>query len=180
VKWIFALGLMLMLPGPASAQAVGADCVALPTDAERLACFEQLYAQSESPATIEPLVVQSEHPIPAAPSGRENATMTIACETDLLTVRFRFAGQVLTPNGSRTGIGLQRDLRADQIVSLPPSSDGEELLITGPDAGTFLRSLQGVTMLTVRVTPFSYRPLLVRFRVADLQAQFTPLIDTCG
>jgi len=174
-----ALPALLLGATPASSQTDGASCAAIANDTERLACYDSVF-RAGSGADAQAVVIQSQQLIPAVPSGRGNATMTIACEAGELVVRFGFAGNVLAPTGSNTGISLQRDLLRAQAMILPPNENGTELLIRGNDQVVgFLNSLEGITNLGARVTPASSRSLNVRFRVDAVPQQVAPVIAAC-
>jgi hypothetical protein len=174
-----ALPALLLSAVPAFAQSEAESCAVLANDAERLACYDGIFRTGSSDA-VEAAVFQSEQLIPAVPTGRGNATMTVACEVGELVVRFGFAGNVLAPTGSNTGISLQRDLLRAQAMTLPPNANGTELLIRGNDTViSFFNSLEGVTNLGARVTPANSRSLNVRFRVEDLAQQVAPVIAGC-
>lgn len=163
----------------AHAQENAASCIAIGNDQERLACYDALFRQATE--TSSSVMLQSEQTIPASPSGRDYARMTIACQADGLVVRFAFAGNVLTQTGSNVGISLQRDLSRATALSLPTSANNTELIMRGtPQVTAFLASLQGANNLTARVTPASSRSLNVRFRVADITSQVAPVLAACS
>lgn len=181
---VVALTLAMLAPGTSVlAQQGGAECAAIPADAERLACYDGLFRAGAPVAAVpdgEAVVLQSEQLIPARPTGRGNATMIIACEPEGLTIRFAFAGNVLSATGSNTGISLQRDLLRAEARTLPPSSNGTELIMSGDaEVRAFLDSLLGVTNLGARVTPANARSLNVRFRVTELETQVAPVLAAC-
>jgi type VI secretion system protein VasI len=161
---------MLMAPAaPALAQS-GAQCAALVDDVERLACYDALF---RTPAGTEQL-------IPARPSGRAPATITVSCQANVLQVAFGFAGNTMSALGRDTGITLQYDLTR-RSSTLPVNSDNTAVLIDNTrDALAFVDSLAGVTNLTVRVTPASTRSLSVRFRVDAFAQEVAPVIAACG
>ena len=108
----------------------------------------------------------SEQLIPARPSGRAPATMTVACAAGTLNVVFGFAGNTMSALGNDAGITLQLDLQAARSRTLPANADNTALVINNTrDAAAFLDTLEGATNLTVRVTPVNSRSLSVRFRV---------------
>lgn len=164
-----------------SAQTTGADCAAIADDGQRLACYDALFRNgSPADAADAPVVIQSQTLIPAQPAGREPATMTFSCDAGELELRFGFAGNLLSATGSSTGITFTRDLSGDQVMTLPPSDNGTELIMS-PTArvASFLDWLRGGTNVTVRVTPASNRSLSVRFRIAELQTELAPLLQSC-
>lgn len=174
-----ALPALLIPTVPAFSQSEAESCAAIADDTERLACYDGIF-RSAATASSESVVLQSQQLIPAVPSGRGNATMTIACENGGLVVRFGFAGNVLSATGSNTGISLQRDLLRAQALVLPPDPTGTQLVIEGNRTVIdFLNSLQGVTNLGVRVTPANARSLNVRFQVSELPQQVAPIISAC-
>jgi hypothetical protein len=174
-----SLGLAFV-PGTVAAQSTGTTCAVVADDMERLACYDAIFLDQDPAAEGETVVIRSEQLIPAVPTGRGNATMTVACNAGELSVRFGFAGNVLAPTGSNTGISLQRDLLRAEARTLPPNDAGTELVIAGNrDVITFLNSLQGVTNLGARVTPANSRSLNVRFRVVGIVEQVRPLVSTC-
>lgn len=174
-----ALPALLIPTVPAFSQSEAESCAAIGNDTERLACYDGIFRAGASGNT-EAVVLQSQQLIPAFPSGRGNATITIACEASGLVVRFGFAGNVLSATGSNTGITLQRDLLRAQALVLPPDPTGTQLVIAGNQAVVdLLNSLQGITNLGVRVTPASARSLNVRFQVSELPRQVAPVIAAC-
>ena len=171
---------MLMAPAaPALAQS-GAQCAALADDVERLACYDALFrtpAGTDAPLSV---VLESEQLIPARPSGRAPATITVSCQANVLQVAFGFAGNTMSALGRDTGITLQYDLTR-RSSTLPVNSDNTAVLIDNTrDALAFVDSLAGVTNLTVRVTPASTRSLSVRFRVDAFAQEVAPVIAACG
>ena len=178
---VLALPVLLGLAAPAVAQ-TGAQCAAIDNDAERLICYDDVF-RSDNPveAVGESVTLQSEQLIPARPSGRAPATITVFCEADILKVAFGFAGNSMSALGSDTGITLQYDLQRARSSTLPVNQDNTAILIDNTrDARTFLDGLIGATNLTVRVTPATTRSLSVRFRVADFADEVAPVIAACG
>ncbi|MET3896912.1 hypothetical protein ABIB57_000836 [Devosia sp. UYZn731] len=175
---VLALLLLPLLPAtPAFAQSNGAACAAMTDDPERLACYDAIFrAAPGDPASS--VSFNSEQLIPARPSGRQAAVMTVACSAKVLSVKFAFAGNTMSPIGGDAGISLQLDLQAARNLTLPTTDANTALLVTR-DAKTFLDSFQGATNLTVRVTPVSTRSLTVRFRVQGLDEALAPVIAAC-
>jgi hypothetical protein len=175
---VLALLFLPLLPAtPAFAQANGATCAAIAGNPERLACYDAIFRAAPRDAA-ESVSFNSEQLIPARPSGRQPAVMTVACYAKVLSVKFSFAGNTMSPIGGDAGISLQLDLQAARNLTLPTTDANTALLVTR-DARTFLDSFQGATNLTVRVTPVSSRSLTVRFRVADLDEAIAPIIAAC-
>ena len=172
---------MLMTPAaPALAQS-GAQCAAIGDDAERLACYDALFRNSASVDAPMGVTLESEQLIPAHPSGRAPATITVFCEANVLQVAFAFAGNTMSALGRDTGITLQYDLARARSSTLPVNADNTAILIDNTaDAMAFLDGLIGATNLTVRVTPASTRSLSVRFRVDAFAQEVAPVIAACG
>jgi invasion protein IalB len=175
---VLALLLMPMLPAaPVLAQANGASCAAIADNPERLACYDAIFRATPADAGTS-VSFNSEQLIPARPSGRQPAVMTVACAADALSVKFAFAGNIMSPIGADAGITLQLDLQAARTLTLP-TTDGNTALVITRDAKTFLDSLEGASNLTVRVTPVSTRSLTVRFRVEGLDEAVAPIVAAC-
>ena len=165
---------------PAFAQSGAAQCTTIATDAERLACFDAAFAAGPA---AEPLsvVLQSEQLIPARPSGRQPATITVSCAADVLSVAFAFAGNTMSALGNDAGITLQNDLQAARSRTLPVNADNTAVLLNNSrDSLAFLQGLGGVTNLTVRVTPVNSRSLSVRYRVDSFVGEVAPVVEACG
>lgn len=178
---IFGLVLpaLLAISLPAAAQTAG-QCAAIGEDAERLACYDALFRDGTVPATGEAVVLQSEQLIPAHPSGRAPATVTISCQANSLQVAFGFAGNRLSSLGRDIGVTLQYDLQR-RSSTLPVSADNTAILINNtPDSLAFIDALAGVNNLTVRVTPVTTRTLSVRFQVDDLASKVAPVVAACS
>src|SRR5690606_35758971 len=168
-------------PPAAMAQQAGAQCVGIEADAERLACFDAAFSATPAADGEAMVVLESEQLIPARPSGREPATITVACSEDVLTVAFGFAGNTMSALGRDAGITWQLDLQAGRSRTLPVNSENTAILLDNTaDALSFLQSLEGVTNLTVRVTPVNSRSLSVRYRVDEFGAQVAPVRAACG
>lgn len=178
--FILALLVLLGLAGPSQAQS-GAQCAPIDNDAERLVCYDEIFRPGGIVPEATSVTLQSEQLIPARPSGRAPATITVFCEADVLKVAFGFAGNSMSALGSDTGITLQYDLQRARSSTLPVNEDNTAILIDNTrDARSFLDGLIGATNLTVRVTPATTRSLSVRFRVADFAEEVAPVIATCG
>ena len=131
----------------------------------------------------EPLsvVLQSEQLIPARPSGRQPATITVSCAAEVLNVAFAFAGNTMSALGNDAGITLQNDLQAARSRTLPVNADNTAVLLNNSrDSLAFLQGLEGVTNLTVRVTPVNSRSLSVRYRVDSFVGEIAPVVEACG
>ncbi len=177
---LLALPLLLVSPIPAAAQS-GAQCAAIAEDGERLACYDGVFRSEAGRDAGTSVTLQSEQLIPARPSGREPATITISCEADGLQVAFRFAGNTMSIAGNDTGLTLQYDLQRARSSTLPVDDDNTAVLINNPrEAAAFVDGLQGATNLTVRVTPASTRSLNVRFNVSNFDQEVAPVVSACA
>ena len=166
---------------PVLAQSGVAQCTAIATDADRLVCYDALFLGPEGNADALSVTLQSEQLIPARPSGRAPATMTVSCETGVLRVAFGFAGNTMSALGRDAGITLQYDLQAGRSRTLPVNAENTAILLnTSTEAATFLDGLNGATNLTVRVTPVNSRSLSVRFRVDSFAAEVEPVVAACS
>ena len=175
------LPLLLASPTIVHAQSEPAACSALANDAERLRCYDGFFRQGSVSSDGLSIQLQSQQLVPARPSGRAPATVTVACEAGELTVAFSFAGNLLSALGNDTGITLQYDLQAARSRTLPVNETNTALVIDNTvDSLSFLRGLVGATNLTVRVTPANSRSLSVRFRVDEFTSDVEPVIAACG
>ena len=169
---------------PALAQASapdGAQCVEIVPDAERLACYDQTFGRVSKEAGSLTAQLMSEQLIPARPSGRAPAVITLACQSGTLTVSFAFAGNLLSALGNDAGLTLQYDLQAARSRTLPVNADNTAIVIDNtPDAQAFLDALEGATNLTARITPVNSRSLSVRFRVDQFASQIAPVRAACA
>jgi type VI secretion system protein VasI len=172
---------MLLAPAaPALAQS-GAQCGIVADDVERLACYDALFRTSAATDAPVGVTLESEQLIPARPSGRAPATITVFCEANTLQVAFAFAGNTMSALGRDTGITLQYDLARARSSTLPVNADNTAILIDNTaDAMAFLDGLAGATNLTVKVTPASTRSLSIRFRVDAFAQEVAPVIAACG
>jgi type VI secretion system protein VasI len=172
---------LLLLPVfPATAQS-GAQCAAITADAERLACYDSVYRTVAGSTEGASVVLESNQLIPARPSGRAPATITVSCTANELQVAFGFAGNTMSSLGRDIGLTLQYDLQRARSSTLPVNADNTAVLIDNtPDALAFIAALEGATNLTVRVTPATTRSLNVRFDVENFDDAVAPVVESCG
>jgi hypothetical protein len=184
VKLLPVLALLPLLTfsaAPAMAQTIGSQCTTIAADAERLACFDAAFAAPAVPEGTAQVVLQSEQLIPARPTGRQPATITVACDNGVLSIAFGFAGNLISALGRDVGLTTQSDLQAARSRTLLVNPDNTAVMISNTrDAVAFLDGLAGTTNLTVRVTPVTSRSLSVRYRVSDIADQVAPVRAACG
>lgn len=180
IKGFVALTLLgAMFAAPAFAQS-GAQCAAIPDDGERLACYDGVFRTGSTGAEALSVSFESAQLIPARPSGRQPATMTVACEAGNLSVAFAYAGNTMSALGRDAGITLQVDLQSPRSRTLLVNADNTALVIGNTaDAVAFLDTLAGAQNLTTRVTPVNSRSLSVRFSLAGVLEQIEPVRAAC-
>jgi hypothetical protein len=165
----------------AQAQSGIAQCTAITADVERLVCYDALFLGAGGNAETVSVVLESEQLIPARPTGRAPATMTVSCQAGVLRVAFGFAGNTMSALGRDAGITLQYDLQAGRSRTLPVNAENTAILLdTTADSASFLDGLNGATNLTVRVTPVNSRSLSVRFRVDSFVEEVAPVVAACS
>lgn len=175
---LLVLPLLVVPSAPAFAQS-GAQCAPIASAEERLACYDAVFRLDPSAVATSSAVVESEQLIPARPSGRAPATITISCEAKGLQIAFGFAGNNISALGRDAGLTLQYDLQR-RSSTLPVNADNTAILIDNPrDARAFVDSLAGVTNLTLRMTPANTRTLSVRFQVDAILQAAEPVVATC-
>ncbi len=175
------LPMIALAAPPALGQSAASQCTAIASDSERLACFDAAFAGEAADPAGAQVVFQSEQLIPARPNGRQPATITVACDTGVLSVAFAFAGNTMSALGNDAGITWQFDLQAARSRTLPVNATNTAIVLDNTaDALAFIRSLEGATNLTVRVTPVNSRSLSVRYRVDDFAAQVAPTVAACS
>lgn len=178
---IAAAGSPALAQSPERMLASASQCTAFVSDQERLACYDRIFNPDPDAEGALSVTLDSEQLIPARPTGRAPATITVSCEAGNLSVAFGFAGNTLSSLGRDVGLTLQYDLQRARSNTLPVSADNTEVLIdNSQDALGFLDGLAGATNLTARVTPANSRSLSVRFRVVDFDAQVAPVVAACS
>jgi len=161
------------------AQQSGASCASIGDDAERLACYDSVFRGSTGLAQDE-IVIISTGLIPAIPTGREPATMTVACVEGEVQVRFDFARQQLS-SGAFVPLSFQLDQSGSMLQTLPTAPDNRSAhFANAQDTEAFLDSLLGGTNLRVRVTPLRQRSLALTFRLTETAADIAALRAACG
>lgn len=178
---VLALLPLLFLSAPALGQSDGAQCAGIQNGVERLACYDGLFRPGAAPTGALEAVLESTQLIPARPSGRGPATLTVRCEAGDLSIRFGFAGNTLSALGNDAGLTLQYDLQSDRSRTLPVDASNTALIIGDKaEASAFVDSLAGATNLTARVTPVNSRSLSVRFRVDSFVQEAQAVRDGCS
>lgn len=165
---------------PAFAQS-GAQCAAIGTDPERLACYDATFRDGAGTTEAQSVSFNSEQLIPARPSGRQPATMTVACEAGNLSVAFAYAGNTMSALGRDAGITLQVDLQSPRSRTLAVNASNTAIVMDNTaDTLAFLDTLAGAQNLTTRVTPVNSRSLSVRFNLAGVLEQVEPVRAACS
>lgn len=174
-----AIGVLLGVP-PATAQQAVSSCVAIEDDAERLACYDAIFRDGE--LDLEGGVfVESERLIPARPTGREPATMSIRCEDGQMVVSFGFAGQLVSNTGDIAPLTYQVDASGNVARTLRAGEDNTSLsFASAADTEFFLDSLIGGRNLKVRMTPVRQRSLTVDFRLQAVADEIEALRAACS
>jgi type VI secretion system protein VasI len=172
----------LMPAAPALAQQDAAACAAIADDGERLACYDGIFRPT---GDIEPggeaIILNSERMIPARPTGRGLATMTVACGERGIGVAFAFAGQLVSNTGDIAPITFQVDAGASTVRTLSADSANTTLSFASvSEAEAFLNAIEGGTNLKVRMTPVRLRSLNVDFRLEAVADQLAALRSNCG
>jgi type VI secretion system protein VasI len=178
---VLALLPLLFVSAPAFGQSDGAQCASIENGVDRLACYDGLFRPGTVPTGALEAVLESTQLIPARPSGRAPATLTVRCEAGDLSIRFGFAGNTLSALGNDAGLTLQYDLQTDRSRTLPVDTSNTAIIIGDrAEASAFVDSLAGATNLTARVTPVNSRSLSVRFRVDSFVQEAQAVRDGCS
>jgi len=182
VRTLFALAILVMPALPAFAQTVGDPlaCSAIASGAERLACYDAIF---RGPAGPPPgaLVIESNQPIPARPTGRAPATMTIACTEEGITVDFAFAGQFLSETSDDAALSFQVQQSGNVVRNLPVSEDNMSIgFPAGMQSDSFLELIEGGRNLQVRITPVRQRSVQVIFDLLAHEAEIAAVREACS
>jgi hypothetical protein len=152
---------------PAVAQSSPELCAAMAEDMERLACYDAIF-RAEDTAPADAVVIESERMIPARPTGRAPAMMTVACEAADIVVSFAFAGHFVSNTLDIAPVTFQVDQNATSVRTLAADTTNTSLRFApGTESESFLDGLAGGTNLRVRMTPVRQRSLTVDFRVSN-------------
>lgn len=176
---LLVLPLFVLPATPVLAQNSAAQCATIAADADRLACYDSVFRVEGVTAAVQAVVIESDQLIPARPSGRAPATLTVSCEPTGLQIAFGFAGNTISALGRDAGLTLQYDLQR-RSSTLPVNADNTAILISNArDARAFIDSLAGITNLTLRFTPANTRTLSVRFPVDAILQAAAPIVASC-
>jgi hypothetical protein len=179
-KVIFGVLLAALVVAPAYAQETGASCAPIADNTERLACYDKLFRTDTPPPEGNAVTIESERLIPALPTGRKPAEMIVACDAGVLTVRFSFAGQLVSATGDIAPVTFQVDQNATAVRTLNAAADNTAVgFWTTDESSMFLNSLVGGTNLKVRMTPVRQRSLTVDFRLAEQRDAIAAVRSAC-
>jgi hypothetical protein len=165
------------------AQETPQACSVIADDGERLACYDALFRDrgGERGEVAEAVVLDSERLIPARPTGRAPATMTVECSNGAVLVSFAFANQLVSNTSDIAAVTLQVDQNATAVRTLRASADNTTLsFAAGRESQAFLDSLEGGTSLKVRMTPVRQRSVTVDFRLPEHIAAIEAIRQSCG
>lgn len=157
-----------------------AQCAAIEADAERLACYDAIFRGGGDNGEAEAIVIESERMIPALPTGRAPATMTLSCAEAGPLVAFAFAGQLVSATGDIAPVTFQIDQSGTIVRTLRADETNKSLsFAAGRESDTFLEGLAGGTNLKVRMTPVRQRSVTVDFRLDDHADAIAALRASC-
>jgi hypothetical protein len=182
VRTLFVIVMIVMSALPAAAQPAAdpAGCAAIAGDAERLACYDAIFRVPAVPPA-DAVIIESNQPIPARPTGRAPATMTIACTEQGVSVGFAFAGQLLSETSDDAALSFQVQQTGNVVRNLPVSADNTTIgFPAGAQSEAFLEMIEGGRNLQVRITPVRQRSLQVAFALQTHEAAIAALRDTCA
>jgi hypothetical protein len=179
---LIALAIVAAPAPSALAQDEAAACAAIAGDTERLACYDAIFRPTGAiTPDVAPIIVNSERMIPARPTGRAPATMTVSCGAGGIEVAFGFANQLVSNTGDIAPITFQVDAGGTTVRTLSADADNTALSFgSSSDAVAFLDSLEAGTNLKVRITPVRQRSVTVDFRLMEVAARVGALRETCG
>jgi hypothetical protein len=178
--WFALAAFCLVSAVPALAQS-GRECAGIDGDSDRLACYDQIFRAGAAQGEGLSFSFQSEQLIPARPTGRAPATITVSCVAGELNVAFAYAGNAMASLGRDAGITFQIDLQPARSRTLLADASNTALVIdNSADAEAFLDMLVGANNLTTRVTPVNSRSLSVRFNLAGVLEQVEPVRAACS
>ncbi len=181
LKFLVFLTIAVGAAGGAVAQQSPAQCAAINDDGERLACYDALFRSGTAEGAAEPVVIESERMIPARPTGRRPAVMTVACGEAGPEVRFTFAGQFVSNTGDIAAMTYQVDSGATLVRTMRADETNTELTFATPqETATFLEGLAGATNVKVRMTPVRQRSLTLDFRVDAVADEIAALQTGCA
>jgi len=198
-------GLLLgALASPALAQVTPERCALIGGATERLACYDSIFRTDTPPAGQEAeainlwttgieiseidgtetvyATIPSEQLIPARPTGRALARMTVLCTNEVTTLQFTFAGQFMgTENSNSAPITTQFDRNPPQTQSQPLSQDRTAIgFFQSAQAIGFAGQLMDAERLLVRATPLGQRSVTVSFVLEGIAEALAPVAEACG
>lgn len=174
-----ALVFFAAMPASVAAQDAAA-CALIPVDGQRLACYDAIFRDAALPEREGAVVIASEQFIPARPSGRDQAQLTIACEAGQLQVLFGFAGQLVSITGNNGAITFQFDQNPPFVRNLPAAPSNTELgYFNSIESRMFLGQFAGADTLRVRIQPVNSRSLAVDFRVGAAYPEIQAVSEAC-
>lgn len=180
IKFVTGLLLLALMAMPAAAQESGQSCSIVTDDTERLACYDAIFRDGLPAGEAGGVTLSSERLIPARPSGRQPATLTISCDAGAPVVRFGFANQLISGTGDITPVTFQVDQGVTQVRTLGASTDNTSLsFTTARETAAFLDTLNGGSNLKVRVTPIGLRSLTVDFKLSTVLGEIGALRESC-
>lgn len=166
--------------GAAEAQETPQQCAAIADDAARLACYDALFREPAPEGDLQPVVVQSSQLMPARPSGRQPATMTVSCADDGIAVAFEFAGQLVSNTGDIAAMTYQVDSGGTLVRTMRADPGNTRLsFASAQETATFLDHLVGGTRVKVRMTPVRQRSVTVDFRTDEVAEEIAALQARC-
>lgn len=166
---------------PVAAQSTAQECAAVAADTDRLACYDALFRATGAVPVGDAVLVQSQALIPARPSGRGSAEMTIACAAGGPMVAFTFAGQLVSATGDIAPVTFQLDAGGTSVRTLAADANNTQLSFApGRESEAFLDTLAGATNLKVRMTPVRQRSLTMDFRIDGVADQIAAVRASCS
>lgn len=209
-RWIAAIAVLGGFGGMALPVAVAQDpsaerCAAIGPATERLACYDSIFRSGEltgetgeapdqglwssgievsqiEGTEIPFAMLESEQLIPAMPSGRGPARITVLCLEGETVLQFSFAGSPMgTPTSNSGTITLQYDRQPPRSQSLDLSPDRLSVgFFETSSSRPVIEQLLQTQRLFVRATPQAQRSVTVSFEMDGLDTALEPVREACG
>lgn len=196
------LCLLLLIALPSFALASGQECISMPNDLDRLACYDREFGRSPAVTNIETVTewnvrietskmtdetsvfmsLESKEEVSCGYSRGGAVTLVVRCLENTTSMIFSTDCHMTSSKYNDYGdVTYRLDDDPAKVKGFIESTNNRSLgLWSGGSSIPVIKSMFGKNSLLARMTPYSENPFTATFNISGIEAEIEPLRKACG